>query len=90
MLTLRFAGGPVPVRGIVVGGVALLGFRVVKLGGPEVHKARGNVADAHDLSDVFLSWDSSIAPLLDVRRRMKAVMDLLDYDSEWAVACTVG
>ena len=52
-------------------------FRVVNLGGHQVRKARGNVADAHDADDVFLNRDSSIAPLLDMRRRFKAVMDVL-------------
>ena len=50
-------------------------------------KARGYAADAHDAADVFLYRDSSIAPLLDMRRlaplldmrrRFKAVMDVLD------------
>ena len=31
-----------------------------------------NVADAHDVADVFLYRDSSIALLLDMRRRFKA------------------
>ena len=39
---------------------------------------RGIAADAHDAPDVFLYRDSSIAPLLDMRRRFKAVMDVLD------------
>ena len=38
---------------------------------------RGNAADAVDGPDVFLYLDSSIAPLLDMRRRFKAVMDVL-------------
>ena len=43
----RFSGGPLPGRGLVLGkGRAL--FRVVRLGGRRVRKARGNVADAHD------------------------------------------
>ena len=46
-------------------------FRVVRLG-HKVRKARGNAAD------VFLYRDSSIASLLDMRRRFKAVMDVLD------------
>ena len=72
----RFSGGPLPSRGLVLGrGNA--SFRVVRLGGHKVRKARGNVADAHD-ADVFLYRDSSIAPLLDMRRRVKAVMELLD------------
>ena len=59
-----------------VGGRAA--FRVVKLGGHKVRKARGYAADAHDAADVFWYRDSSIAPLLDLRRRLKAVMELLD------------
>ena len=46
--------------------------------GHEVRKARSNAADAHDAAAVFLYGDSSIAPLLDLRRRLKAVMDVLD------------
>ena len=53
-------------------------FRVVRLGGHRVRKDRGNAADAHDAADVFLYRDSSVAPLLDMRRRFKAVMDVLD------------
>ena len=49
----------------------------VQLGGPGVRRARANVADALDASDVFLYLDSSVAPLLDMRRRFRAVMDLL-------------
>ena len=48
---------------------------VVQLGGPRVRRARADVADA--LDDVFLYCDSSVAPLLDMRRRFKAVMDVL-------------
>ena len=36
-------------------------------------KARGNAADAHDVADVFLHRNSSIAPLLDMRSRFNAV-----------------
>ena len=43
-----------------------------------MRKARGNAGDAHDAADVFLYRDSSIAPLLDMRRGFKAVMDVLD------------
>ena len=53
-------------------------FLVVKLGGHKVRKARGNAADAHDAAGVFLYRDSSLAPLLDMRRRFKAVMTVLD------------
>ena len=39
-----------------------------------MRKARGNAADAHD---VFLYRDSSVAPLVDMRRRFTAVMDAM-------------
>ena len=45
---------------------------------PSLAMARGNAADAVDAADVFLYRDSSVAPLLDMRRRFKAVMDVLD------------
>ena len=73
----RFSGGPLPSRGVVLGR-GRASFRVVKLGGHKIRKARGYAADAHDDADVFLYRDSSIAPLLDMRRRLKAVMELLD------------
>ena len=73
----RFSGGPLPGRGLVLSRGSA-SFRVVRLGGHKVRKARGNVADAHDAADVFLYRDASIAPLLDMRRRFKAVMDVLD------------
>ena len=72
----RFSGGPLPSRGLVFGRGGA-SFRVVRLGGHQVRKARGNIADAHDAADVFLYRDSSIAPLLDMSRRFKAVMDVL-------------
>ena len=72
----RFSGGSFPSSGLVLGrGSALL--RVVRLGGHQVRKARANVADALDAADVFLYRDSSVAPLLDMRRRFKAVADVL-------------
>ena len=45
----------------------------VRLGGHQVRKARGNVSDVNDDAGVFLYRDSSIAPLLDMRRRFRAV-----------------
>ena len=72
-----FSGGPLPSRGLVLGR-GRASFRVVKLGGHKVRKARGYAADAHDAADVFLYRDSSIAHLLDLRRRLKAVMELVD------------
>ena len=53
-------------------------FRVVRLGGHRVRKARGNVSDVVDGAGVFFYRDSSIAPLLDMRRRLKAVLGVLD------------
>ena len=41
-------------------------------------EARKDAADAHERGDVFMYRDSSAAPLLDLRRRFKAVMDVLD------------
>ena len=72
----RFSGGPLPSRCMFLGmGSAM--FRAVRLGGHPVRKARGNVADVHDAADVFLYRDASLALLLDMRRRFKAVMDVL-------------
>ena len=39
---------------------------------------RDNVSDVVDGAGVFLYRDSSISPLLDLRRRLKAVMGVLD------------
>ena len=81
----RFSGGPIPGRGLVLGrGNAL--FRVVRLGGHQVRKARGNAADAVDAAHVFLYRDSSIAPLLHTRRRFKAVMNVLGAMIQYGVS----
>ena len=81
----RFSGGPLPSRGLILGrGAALL--RRVQLGGPWVRRARANAADALDAADVFLYRDLSLAPLLDMRRRFKAVMDLLDAMIRYGVS----
>ena len=73
----QFSGGPLPSRGLILGrGAALL--RRVQLGGHWVRRARANAADALDAADIFLYRDLSLAPLLDMRRRFKAAMDLLD------------
>ena len=72
----RFSGGPLPSKGLVLGRGAAL-FRWVQLGGPRVRCARANAADALDAADVFLYRDLSVAPLLNMRRRFKVVMDLL-------------
>ena len=58
----------------------------LKLGGHKVRKARGYAADARGAADVFLYRDSSIAPLLDLRRRLKAVMELVDAMIRYGVS----
>ena len=81
----QFSGGPLPSRGLVLGRSAAL-FRRVQLGGHWVRRARPNAADALDAADIFLYQDFSIAPLLDMRRRFKAVMDLLDAMIRYGVS----
>ena len=52
-------------------------LRVVRLGGPKVRKVRGDAVDRVDGRDVHLYRDSSLARLLDLRRRFKVVFDIL-------------
>ena len=69
------AGGPVPERGFYLGrGVAR--FNRVRLGGPKVRKARTRCSDPGDGAQVDLYRDASIAPLVDLRRRFRAVLDV--------------
>ena len=49
-------------------------------------RARSNAADVVDAADVFLYRDSAIAPLLDMRRRFKAVMDVLGATIRYGVS----
>ena len=72
----QFSGGPVPDRGLVLGRGAFL-VRSVRLGGPKVRKARRNLADPLEGGGVFMYHDASTAVLLDLRRRFKAVGDVL-------------
>ena len=81
----QFSGGPLPSRGLVLGRGAAL-FRRVQLGGPWVRRATANAAGALDAADIFLYRDLSIAPLLDMRLRFKAVMDLLDAMIRYGVS----
>ena len=70
------AGGPVPERGFHLGrGIAR--FNKVRLGGPKVRKARARCADPGDGAQVDLYRDASAAPLVDLRRRLRAVLDVL-------------
>ena len=82
----RFSGGPVPSRGLILGRGVGASLRRVQLGGPRLRRARANIADAVDAADIFLFRDFSLAPLLDMRRRFKAVMDLLDAMIRYGVS----
>ena len=84
-VAFQFSGGPLPSRGLVLGRGAAL-FRRVQLGGHWVRRAGANAADALDAADIFLYRDFSIALLLDMRRRFKAVMDLLDAMIRYGVS----
>ena len=72
----RFAGGFVPDRGLVLGrgGVRM---RTVRLVVP-FSVQFGEMLLMHVKEGVHLYSDSSAAPLLDLRRRLKAIMDVLD------------
>ena len=72
----RFAGGPVPGSGLVLGR-GVFRSRTVRLGGPKVRRARRKFADSQEGSEVSLYHVVSTAPLLDLRRRLKLVVDLL-------------
>ena len=52
-------------------------FNRVRLGGPKVRKARTRCAVPGDGAQVDLYRDSSIAPLVDLRRRFRAVLDTI-------------
>ena len=66
----RFAGGPVPDRGLVLGrGAARM--RTVHLGGLLKRSIWRSAAGAGEGDDVHLYMDSSAAFLLDLRRRLK-------------------
>ena len=72
----QFSGGPVPDWGVVLGRGSFVA-RTVRLGGPKVRKPRRNFADPLEGGGVFMYHDASTAVLLDLRRRFKAVGDLL-------------
>ena len=74
--TESFSGGQILSRGLVLGRGAAR-FRVVRQGGPTVRKVRGNAVDPVDGRDVDMYRDSSLAPLLGLRRRLKVVFDIL-------------
>ena len=82
-------GGPVPERGFQLGrGVAR--FNRVRLGGPKVRKARARCTDPGDGAQVDLYRDASIAPLVDLRRRFRAVLDALVALRRWGFSVSRG
>ena len=70
------AGGPVPDRGFHLGRGAAR-FNRVRLGGPKVRKARARCLDPGDGALVDLYRDASVAPLVDLKRRFRSVLDIL-------------
>ena len=70
------AGGPVPERGFCLGR-GLARFNRVRLGGPKVRRIRARCSDPGDGALVDLYRDHSVAPLVDLRRRLRAVLDIL-------------
>ena len=78
----RFAGGPVPARGLVLGR-GVIRVRAVRLGGPIVRSVRRSSACDGDVGDVSLYRDSSAAPVLDLRRNLRAILDLLGSIIKW-------
>ena len=66
--------------------MVVLCFGLLRLVGHKVKKARGNVSDVDDAAGVFLYRDCSLAPLLDMRRRFKAVLCVLDAMIRWSVS----
>ena len=73
----RFAGRPVPTRGLVLGR-GMVRIRTVRLGGPIVRSVKRSAIRDGDVDDVSLYRDSSAAPVLDLRRNLRAILDLLD------------
>ena len=83
----QFAGGPVPDRGLVLGR-GMVRIRTVRLGGPVVRFVWRGAADSGEFDDVSLYKDSSAAPVLDLRRKVKAILDLLDAIIRCGVSLT--
>ena len=67
-----------PLIRVLVLGRGTARVRLVRLCGHKVRKVHGNAADVHDAADVFLYRDSSIAPWLNVRRRFRAILSVID------------
>ena len=76
MSAFCLAGGPVPERGFCLGR-GLARFNKVRLGGPKVSRTRARCSDPGDGALVDLYRDHSVAPLVDLRRRLRAVLDII-------------
>ena len=76
-MLFNWLGGLSHRRGLVLGR-GMVRMRSVRLGGPIVRSVRRNAADIGEIGDVSLYRDSSAAPVLDLRRKLKAVFNLLD------------
>ena len=70
------SGGPVPSRGLVRGRGSAQ-FRRVVLGGPRVRRFRASISDPTSATEVHMFKDSSMVPLLALKRRLDAVHSLL-------------
>ena len=71
------AGGPISESDWVFGpGSARL--RTVRLEAPNYRMTRSNVADSRDVADALTYQDFTVAPVLDMRRSLKVVVDVLD------------
>ena len=81
----RFAGGPVPTGGLVLGR-GMVRIRTVRLGGPIVRSVKRSAVRDGDVDDVSLYRDSSAAPVLDLRRNLRAILDLLDSIVRWGAS----
>ena len=78
----RFAGRRVRARGLVLGR-GMVRIRTVRLGGLIVRSVRKSATRDGDVDDVSLYRDSSAAPVLDLRRNLRAILDLLDSIIRW-------
>ena len=65
-------------------------MRSVALGGSEVRKSRSKFTDPTDGGNVCYNRDCSIAHILNKKRRLKAVFDVLDVIAqEWYLSLSV-
>ena len=77
--------GPVPARDLVLGG-GKVRFRTARLGGAIVRSVRRSDTRDGCVDDVSLHRDSSAAPVLDLRRNLRAILDLLDSFVGWCAS----